>query len=97
MCAQDSQFVQVMISLPADLLRFADYQVERLGISRSQVISEALKQAKLVEEERLAMEGYLFYALEAKEFSKAVLGTAAEAINDVDKRGEQAKNLWLPS
>jgi metal-responsive CopG/Arc/MetJ family transcriptional regulator len=72
MCALNSPMQKVTISLPADLLRFADHQADWLGMSRSQVISKALAQAKLLEEERLVAEGYLFYAEEAKEFSEAV-------------------------
>ena len=82
MCALNSQTQKITISLPADLLRFADRQADRLGLSRSQVISKALAQAKVIEEERLAAEGYRFYAREAKEFSEAVSRAAAEAIND---------------
>jgi metal-responsive CopG/Arc/MetJ family transcriptional regulator len=62
---------KVTISLPPNLLEFADRQAEQMRISRSEIISRALAQAKAAEEERLAAEGYRFYSTEASEFAEA--------------------------
>jgi hypothetical protein len=55
---------KVTISLPPRLLEFADRQAEQMRISRREIISRALAQAKAAEEERLAAEGYRFYSPE---------------------------------
>ncbi len=60
---------KITISVPADLLAYADAQARRLKTSRSQIISQALAQHKADDEERLAAEGYRFYAEEARAFA----------------------------
>lgn len=72
---------KVTISLPRNLLEFADRQAEQLRISRSEIIGRALAQAKAAEEERLAVEGYRFYAQEASEFAEASARSFAEVLN----------------
>lgn len=72
---------KVTISLPPSLLEFADRQAERLQISRSEIISHALAQAKAAEEEKLAAEGYRFYSQEAAEFAEASTRSFAEVLN----------------
>jgi metal-responsive CopG/Arc/MetJ family transcriptional regulator len=62
---------KVTISLPLDLLRYADRRAEELGGSRSQFIGQALAELRAREAEALAREGYAFYAGEAAEFAKA--------------------------
>jgi len=71
---------KVTISLPPNLLEFADRQAEQMRISRSEIISRALAQAKAAEEERLAVEGYRFYSPEASEFAEASARSSAEAL-----------------
>jgi metal-responsive CopG/Arc/MetJ family transcriptional regulator len=73
---------KVTISLPADLLAYADAQAERRSTSRSQVISEALAARKAAEEEALAAEGYRYYAAEASAFAEASAEAVAEALGD---------------
>lgn len=71
---------KITISVPLDLVKFADQQAVQLKTSRSQIISQALAEIKAREEERLAAEGYQFYALEASEFAAASAQAVAEAI-----------------
>ena len=73
---------KITISLPADLLAYADAQARRLRTSRSQFISQALAQLKVSEQERLAAEGYGFYADEARDFAEVSLQAFAEALDD---------------
>lgn len=72
---------KITISLPAELVEFADRLAEQLRLSRSQVVSRALAQAKAMEEERLAAEGYRYYAQEAQEFAAASSRAVAEAVS----------------
>jgi metal-responsive CopG/Arc/MetJ family transcriptional regulator len=72
---------KITISLPGELVEFADKQAARLRISRSEVIGKTLAQAKAVEEENLAAKGYRYYAQENREFADASAGAVAEAIN----------------
>ncbi len=69
---------KITISLPRELVEFADRQASRTHASRSQVISQALAYVKALEEERLAVEGYQFYAQEASEFAAASATVTAE-------------------
>lgn len=70
---------KVTISLPSDLVSFADRQAERTRTSRSEVIARALREVKRLEEERRAAEGYRFYSAEAEEFAEATRTAVAEA------------------
>jgi metal-responsive CopG/Arc/MetJ family transcriptional regulator len=70
---------KVTISLPLDLVEFADRAAQQAEISRSQVISQALSEAKARVERRLAEEGYRFYAGESVEFATASALAVAEA------------------
>jgi metal-responsive CopG/Arc/MetJ family transcriptional regulator len=74
---------KVTISLPADVLAYADAQASRKQISRSQVISQALADLKAAEEAALAAEGYRFYAAEVSEFAESSAAAVAEAWDDV--------------
>ena len=60
---------KITISLPQDLVEFADRAAHQADISRSQVISQALAEAQARNERRLAEEGYRFYARESAEFN----------------------------
>ena len=75
---------KITISLPQELVEFADRQAARTHASRSQVISQALAYIKALEEERLAAEGYQFYAQEASEFAAASASVTAEAVVQED-------------
>jgi hypothetical protein len=68
---QSAPVHKVTISLPEPLLEFADQRAAAAQTSRSQIIGEALTLTKTQEEQRLAAEGYQFYAPEAAEFAQA--------------------------
>lgn len=76
-----SEIRKVSISLPGDLLAYADRRASRLRVSRSQVISQALAEAQDVEQAQLAAEGNRFYATESAEFAAASAPAVAEAIS----------------
>ncbi len=71
---------KITISLPQDLVEFADRTAQQAELSRSQVISQALAEAKARIESRLAEEGYRYYAREAVEFAEASALAVAESI-----------------
>ena len=72
---------KITISLPDNLVEFADREAARLSLSRSRVIAQALSDVKADEEDRLAAEGYRFYAQEATEFAQASAAALAEAVD----------------
>lgn len=74
--------LKITISLPKELVVFADDRATELSTSRSQVISMALAEAKKREDEQLAAAGYRFYAQEASEFASATHRAIAEAWED---------------
>ncbi len=73
---------KVTISLPRELLAYADARAARDEISRSRLIAKLLAQLKQQEEDALAAEGYQFYAHEAEEFAEASRRAVSEAISD---------------
>jgi metal-responsive CopG/Arc/MetJ family transcriptional regulator len=80
MSTRTSSVHKITISLPIDLVEFADRQATKLGISRSRFIAYALSQMKAAEEDSLAAEGYRFYAREASEFAAASARAVSEAM-----------------
>ncbi|TEU15257.1 MAG: hypothetical protein E3J21_13710 [Anaerolineales bacterium] len=76
---------KITVSLPQELVEFADTVATRMRISRSKVIAEALAAQREYEEARLAAEGYRFYAQEASEFAASSL----QAVSEVLGRGGQ--------
>jgi len=70
---------KVTISLPVNLLDFADRLAAQVKTNRSQVISQALAAVQTQEEERLAAEGYRFYANESLDFAQTTAPASAEA------------------
>jgi metal-responsive CopG/Arc/MetJ family transcriptional regulator len=72
---------KITISLPDNLVEFADRKAARLNISRSRLIAQALSEIKAEEEERLAAEGYQFYAQEASDFAEVSAFAVAEALD----------------
>ena len=72
---------KITISLPENLVEFADREAARLSISRSRVIAQALSDIRAEEEDRLAAEGYRFYAQEASQFAEASAAAIAEALD----------------
>ena len=86
---------KITISLPQDLVEFADRAAHQADISRSQVISQALAEAKARNERRLAEEGYRFYAGESVEFAQASALAVAEATAAYEVReGDDGSDAW---
>jgi metal-responsive CopG/Arc/MetJ family transcriptional regulator len=81
MSAEGTSVRKITISLPDNLVEFADREAARLSISRSRVIAQALSEIKAEEEAQLAAEGYRFYAQEAREFAEASATASAEALD----------------
>lgn len=79
---------KVTVSLPEELVIYADQRADEGGVNRSQVISQALAFMMASEEEKLAAEGYAFYAVEAGEFA-AASGQAVSEAWLADTEGEQ--------
>jgi metal-responsive CopG/Arc/MetJ family transcriptional regulator len=89
------QYHKITISLPGNLLEYADRRAQRARLSRSQVISEALAEAQAQEQMRLAAEGYRFYAGEASEFAEASAGAVAEALQASPRAGDaDGREAW---
>jgi metal-responsive CopG/Arc/MetJ family transcriptional regulator len=81
MSVETTSVCKITVSLPASLVEFADCEAARLNVSRSRLIAQALAEIKAAEEERLAIEGYRFYAQEASEFAEASADAVAEALD----------------
>ena len=71
---------KITVSLPKDLVRYADQRATALGVSRSQVIGQAVAGLRAQDKEQLAQEGYLFYAAEAEEFAILSQRAVSEAL-----------------
>lgn len=72
---------KVAVSLPKDLVAFADTRAAERGVSRSKLIADLLADLKMREEDALAAEGYQFYAREAEEFAEASRSAVSEALS----------------
>ena len=73
---------KVTISLPGELVSYADSLAREGGSTRSAVISDLLEERRKRERDELARHGYRFYAAEAEEFVAASRAAVAEAIDD---------------
>ena len=73
---------KVTVSLPEDLVAFADAKASEHGTTRSRLISGLLAELRKREDDALAEEGYRFYAQEAKEFSEMTSSVVAEAFDN---------------
>ncbi len=71
---------KITISLPTELVAFADGEAERRHVSRSRMIAEALARMAAETLDQQAAEGYAFYAEEAAEFAESGSAAVAEAI-----------------
>jgi metal-responsive CopG/Arc/MetJ family transcriptional regulator len=79
MSAQPAPIRKITVSLPARLVAFADREAARLGVSRSSLIASALAQMEAADRDRLAAEGYRFYAEESADFAEACSTAVMEA------------------
>ena len=80
MSFDDQSARKITISMPAGLLAYIDARARTLNTSRSGYIARTLSQWRAAEEERLAAEGYRFYAQESAEFAQASAGAVAEVL-----------------
>ena len=80
MSRQTTLVRKITISLPVELVEFADREASRLEMSRSGLIAQALAEIRSAQEERLAAEGYRFYATEASDFAASSATAVAEAL-----------------
>lgn len=69
---------KITVALPAALVDYADDQAHARQTSRSRFIAEALLMFETSETERLAAEGYRFYASDSAEFAESIAGSVAE-------------------
>jgi hypothetical protein len=67
--------------LRARLADFLDREALRLNVSRSKLVADALCAILAAEEERLAAEGYRFYAQEASDFAQGSIGAFTEVLD----------------
>ena len=74
---------KVTISLPADLVEYADLRARVTKTSRSQVISSALAAVREDATAQLAAEGYRYYAAESNDFADASCRMVAECWSEV--------------
>jgi metal-responsive CopG/Arc/MetJ family transcriptional regulator len=70
---------EITVSLPDDLLNYADQRAKELNTSRSEVISDALSTIRASEDDRRAAEGYQYFAAEASDFANATARMVAES------------------
>lgn len=78
---------KITVSLPWELVEFADTVAAAMKTSRSKVIAEAIAAQKEREEAKLAAEGYRFYAREASEFAAASLQAVSEVLGRAGQTG----------
>ena len=74
-----AELSKITLSLPRDLIDYADRCAREKTTSRSEVVSEALAERRAREERELAQHGYQFYATEAQEFANASASATGEA------------------
>ncbi len=78
---------KITVSLPQELVEFADTVAAAMEISRSEVIADAVAAQREREQARLAAEGYRFYAQEASEFAASSLQAVSEVLSHDSQTG----------
>ena len=73
---------KVTLSLPEELIAYADSKAAQMGTNRSRLVSDLLERWREDEQEALAREGYRFYASEAEEFAAQSASAVGEALDD---------------
>ncbi|MGH2350689.1 MAG: DUF6364 family protein [Chloroflexota bacterium] len=71
---------KVTLSLPKDLVVFADAEAAQQGTNRSRIVAELLAQERQRRRDALAAEGYQFYSSEAREWAGLTQTAVAEAV-----------------
>jgi metal-responsive CopG/Arc/MetJ family transcriptional regulator len=69
---------KVTVSLPVDLIEFADQFAEQAGTSRSQAMAEALRVLKRAERDRLMAEGFRYYHDDAVQMAEEGMAATNE-------------------
>ena len=82
MAVPDAPSRKITVSIPADLVSYADMLASQNGTTRSAIICDLLAERLARERDELAREGYAFYGREAEEFAAATSGAVAEALDD---------------
>jgi len=77
-----SQVVKLTISVPRDLISFADKVASKDKISRSKVISNCLSELARKHKIQLMEEGYKVMAEEHRQFAAVALALAHEVVPD---------------
>lgn len=77
-----AQTRKITLSLPAELIAFADSKALESKTNRSHLIGEMLRELKERERDALAREGYRFFAQGNAEFAEASASAVAEAFVD---------------
>ncbi len=75
---------KVTLSLPEELIAYADSKAAQMGTNRSRLVTELLQRSRQDEQEALAREGYRFYAGEAETFAAQSATAVAEILDDDD-------------
>ena len=73
---------KVTLSLPEELIAYADSKAAQMGTNRSRLVSDLLERSRQHEQEALAREGYRFYAGEAEEFAAQSGAAFGEVLDD---------------
>jgi metal-responsive CopG/Arc/MetJ family transcriptional regulator len=76
-----SEIEKVTLSLPRDLVGFADRMARAQGTNRSRVVAEILSDAAARTRDALAAEGYRFYAEESRDFAEASQPAVSEVLS----------------
>jgi len=79
MARRTQNLAKVTLSLPRELVEFADAKATERETSRSQIVTDALAALRAQDEDELAREGYAFYADESTEWAQATISAASEA------------------
>jgi metal-responsive CopG/Arc/MetJ family transcriptional regulator len=71
---------KVTLTLPLDLIQYADDRAAAVATNRSQVVGEALTELRRREEEEAAREGYAFFGRQSEEFASASAPAVSDAL-----------------
>ena len=94
MTSKASGSQKITISLPRELVVYADAKARDARTSRSKIIGQALEMKKALEEEQLAAEGYQFYSEESRVFAASSARAAAEAWASAEEENSDDSEAW---
>ena len=81
---------KITITASEDLIEFVDERARQTQSNRSRVINDILEAFRQSELNRMAAEGYRFYAEEAVAFAKA----SAEAVSAAISQDDAMEEVW---